>query len=162
MPWRPLCDTTYRQLSCGRQGLNTTCMHLRGNVAGCGRLSCRARLRQQVDTAYSVLERKMRVLIQFAHARPRAGTSSRPPDISCRPPVCLQAGALLLMSVSAKASITCADIQQRLTKQSQARTHRSRHDVKDGKLSTLHQLYIRLECTCMLVDVAHSRSVPDW
>lgn len=58
--------------------------------------------------ATSVLDRKRRVLMQLAQAKPRAGTSSRPLDRSRRPPVCLQAGACFfaLMSASAKASDT--------------------------------------------------------
>lgn len=59
--------------------------------------------------AISVLDRKRRVLTQFAQAKPRAGTSSRPLDRSRRPPVCLQAGACFfaVMSASVKASDTC-------------------------------------------------------
>lgn len=58
----------------------------------------------------SVLDKNRRVLIQFAQANPRAGTSSLPLDSSLRPPVCLQAGACLVeaISVSTTASDTCA------------------------------------------------------
>lgn len=60
--------------------------------------------------ATSVLDRKRRVLTQFAHAKPKAGTSSRPLDKSRRPPVCLQAGAcfFVMMSSSVNASDTCS------------------------------------------------------
>ena len=59
--------------------------------------------------AVSVLDKKRRVLMQLAQAKPRAGTTSLPLDNSLSPAVCLQAGALLLdvMSASVKASDTC-------------------------------------------------------